>query len=415
MMKDLLGEYLVEISGAAPERCLNRLTGKDIPFRRLRRTDEFHLQVRLRIRDWDRAEREILAGLCTAEILEIHSPVRRLTLLRRRPVLILGMLLSLALAFFAQSRIWFLKLDCPEEIPREQILRALAEDGVCFGAKAVGLDTQRIKNRMLNQVPSLRWIGVSRDGGVVHVACSARVIPEDRPADTSPANVVALRDGVVTEVTVYSGFPAVEPGQAVTAGQLLVSGLANWTTHTQATHASADVEALTMRSVSACTPDSVWKKVYTGRTETCRTLVFEQKRIKLSGNSGIFGMSCDKMIETKQLTLPGGYSFPAWLETVRLSEYELRRSDRTQNEAERLMELSAKQMVRGEMTAGTVESSELSIRKEAGCYQAEIAFSCREMISRTSPIYLFGEEEYNGKNHQRGTNGADYQRIRFLR
>ena len=60
-MKDLLGEYLVEISGAAPERCLNRLTGKDIPFRRLRRTDEFRLQIRLRIRDWDRAEREILA------------------------------------------------------------------------------------------------------------------------------------------------------------------------------------------------------------------------------------------------------------------------------------------------------------------------------------------------------------------
>ena len=126
-------------------------------------------------------------------------------------------------------------------------------------------------------------------------------------------------------------------------------------------------------------------------------------------------MSCDKMIETKQLTLPGGYSFPAWLETVRLSEYELRRSDRTQIEAERLLGLSAEQTVRGEMTAGTVESAELSVRKAAGCYQAEIAFSCREMISRTSPIYLFGEEEYNGKNHQRGTNGANHQRIRFLR
>lgn len=415
MMKDLLGEYLVEISGAAPERCLNRLTQKDIPFRRLRRKDEFRLRVRLRIRDWDRAEREILACLCTAEILEIHSPVRRLAPLRRRPVLILGMLLSFALAVFAQTRIWFLELDCPEEIPREQILRALAEDGVCFGADAVGLDTQRIKNRMLNQVPSLRWIGVNREGGIVHVSCSARVIPDDRPTDTSPANVVALRDGVVTEVTVYSGFPAVEPGQAVTAGQLLVSGLADWTTHTQATHASADVEALTLRSVSACTPDFFWEKVYTGRTETCRTLIFEQNRIKISGNSGIFGMSCDKMIETKQLTLPGGYAFPAWIETVRITEYELQRSERTEEEAERLLRLSAEQTVRDEMTAGTVESAEPSVRKTEGRYQAEIVFSCREMISRTSPIYLFGEEEYHGKNHQRGTNGADHQRIRFLR
>ena len=415
MLNALLGTAEIEMKGASPELCLNRLAAKGVPFRNPVRRDEWTVTCTIPLRWRSAAEREITAALCTSKLLRIRGLLPAVSGLKKRPVLILGTLLAFLLAFLAQSRIWFIRVES-SGLPEERVLRALEAEGVRFGADAAALDTQWIKNRMLNRIPELRWLGVNRVGGIAEVSYSLRS-PAAGPEHSLDeiANVTAARDGVVTQISVYNGFAAVEPGEAVREGQLLVSGFADWDTHTQATRAMADVEAMTARSLRLLTPATYGEKVYTGRTERCLTLIFERNRIKISGNSSIFGTRCDKMIEIRQAGLPGGYTLPLGLEIVTLREYRLEEAELTKPEAERMLKQTAEALVRADMIAGTIESKEFTIKRTDAAYDAAARFSCREIISRTSPVYLFGEEEPYGQNHQRRTNGADHQRLRLLR
>ena len=109
----------------------------------------------------------------------------------------------------------------------EQILQALASIGIAPGTRAEEIDVQSIKNEMLNLLPELEWISVNPHGAYAMVLVHER---EPVPKVVDPArvsNIVAAKAGIITEMQVYAGFPAVEVGSAVLPGELLVSGLAD--------------------------------------------------------------------------------------------------------------------------------------------------------------------------------------------
>ena len=127
-------------------------------------------------------------------------------------------------------------------------------------------------------------------------------------------------------------------------------------------------------------------------------------------------MSCDKMIKTTPLTLPGGFVLPVSVETATLREYTLTQVPLSQSEAEALLDRRARLRIQGELTAGEIRSVTATITKERGSFLYRGELYCRELISRTEPVLLFGEDETtNGENHQRGADGTDYQRVRLLR
>ena len=126
-------------------------------------------------------------------------------------------------------------------------------------------------------------------------------------------------------------------------------------------------------------------------------------------------MTCDKMIETEDLTLPGGWTLPMTLETVTLREYRLTPAEISEQAAAAVLGPTAEDLVCAELTAGTVTSRTLTITRTDTGYEAEADFGCREIISRADPIDPFGEEASHGQNHQRRAHGADHQRVRFLR
>lgn len=416
-MKMMLRAWMeVEITGAGPERCLNRFSRKDLGFWRLSIDGPFRLTLRLLEADWPRAEREITAALCAGRVVKRGGLAHALSGLRRRPVLVCGVGLAWTLAFLAQYFVWFVRVAPSDQISSERISQALSEEGVRFGAWGPGLDTQWFKNRMLNRIPELRWLGVHTEGGIAVVDYSVRDEPirQGTPL-TEPANVIAARDGIVTSISVHNGLAVVEPGTAVRSGELLVSGLIDCPTHTQITRAAADVEAMTEHRFRVKMPCSASKKVYTGRTETVKTLIFQKYRRNISGNSSIFGMTCDKMIKIEDLTLPGGWRLPISLETVTLREYRLTQADVSEQDAATVLGSTAEDLVTAELTAGTVTSRTLKITRTDTGFEAEADFGCREIISRTDPIDPFGEGETYGQNHQRRTHGTDHQRVRLLR
>ena len=399
MLSRLRESLELEIRGAAPLRCLNRWTAAGVAFRRVEIPEPMLIRCRVPAADYPAALREAGRSQCALRILKRRGLPVLLRRLRARPVLSFGVPLAIALSLFLQNFVWFVQVSGNQRVSKEEILQALCEEGVRFGAWGPGLDSEMLKNRMLNRVPALRWLAVNREGGVVTVLTAERQ-EETAPEPSFPAaNLVASRDGLVREITVLNGFPAVESGDLVKAGDLLVSGVQEWTVRTQVTCAKGEVYADTLHSLDLICPAEALEKVYTGREERCVTIIFQRKRRKISGNSGIFGGSCDRMIETREWTLPGGFRLPIAVETETLREYQLIHHGLSREEASALLDSEALRLVNAEMTAGQVLSGSSQVQiTENRCF-CRSQLNCLELISRTVPVELFGEEENHGKAH----------------
>ena len=403
MIRFLRGSVEIAVTGASMSLCLNRWTAAGLSFWALRPGPDLEFRCRVYESQLARIEREAGRAWCQVRVLRRRGLPMLLERLRARPVLTAGMAAAVALALTLQSFVWFIRVEGNQCLEAGEILHALREEGVAFGAWGPGLDSEYLKNRMLNRVPALRWLAVNRSGGIVTILVAERE-PEEPPLDTSGiADLVATRPGIVRELRVTNGFAAVEPGDAVLPGDVLISGVAEWTTHTQMTRAMGEVYADTLRVCRTACPDRFLQKRYTGRTETCVTLILLGKRIKISGNSSIFGTRCDRMIQTGVLRLPEGYALPVAVETVTLREYLPEPEALSPQAAEALLRGEALRQTEALLVAGSVETGAAALQKTQGGYRCRAVWNCVELISRTRPVDPFREDEPHGEDHQRGT------------
>lgn len=396
MLRFLRGTAEIEVTGAADALCLNRWTAANLPFWDLHTQSELVFRCRVYESTLPTVRREAARAWCDVRVLRRRGLPPLLRSLRARPVLTAGLLLAVLLAYCLQSFVWFVRVEGNRRVGAEEILRALSEEGVSFGAWGPDLNSEDLKNRMLNRIPALSWLAVNREGGLVTVLVSERE-REEPPLETAGVtHIVAARPGIIREISVINGFTDKKPGDAVLTGDILISGIAEWTTHVQATRAMGEVYADTLRVSSLVCPASAWKKSYTGRKEICRTLIVQRKRRKISGNSSIFGSSCDKMTEVSVWTLPGGYTLPVEMETVTLLEYTLEPLTLSREQAEALLRGESLRQVQAQMVAGRVEAGTTTVNISQDRCFCRAVWNCVELISRTVPAELFGEDETNG-------------------
>lgn len=399
MMRYLRGSLEIELSGASPERCLNRWTQAEIAFWDYRQQETLQASCKIFRSDLAAAKREAARAQMSVRVLAEYGFPALLRRLRRRPVLVGGTLLSVALAIFLQSFVWFFRVQGNVTVSKERILHALQEEGVRFGTVGMSINSEDLKNRLLNRIPELRWLAVNREGGLVTVLTAERKpeIPTEETAGI--CNVLAARPGIVRQIEVTDGVAMVAPGDSVDTGTVLISGIAEWTTHTQFMRAAGEVYADTVRQLEMICPATRLQKRYTGRVERCSSVIFQKKREKISGNSSIFGTMCDRIITKKTWTLPGGYELPVCLETEWLREYELVPVELEADEALRLLTAEADRLVQMQLVAGTVQSSSTQIITKEDSFRMKGSFNCCELISRTVPAELYEEDPIDGKNH----------------
>ena len=276
----------------------------------------------------------------------------------------------------------------------EEILRALETLDIRPGTWGPSIDQQLTKHRMLSLLPKLSWLAVNRSGGILHVLVTERMTPQAQTPPYRVANIVAARDGVLTQVSVLEGMKLCAPGQVVSEGQLLVSGYEDYGLMVRAVCANAEIYARTWHSGTVITPEIEYVKEYTGREWTQRTLILGRKRINLSGNSGISLPNCDKMISERKLSLPGGETFHVILETATYREYRLTPRAVQAENAGALLRGAWLRMTKDSLLAGAVEQTEATMLRADGYYILNAVSTCTEMIARVIPA----EELYKGEN-----------------
>ncbi|MCL6635628.1 MAG: sporulation protein YqfD, partial [Peptococcaceae bacterium] len=142
--------------------------------------------------------------------------------LKRRKFLAAGFVLFIGALYVLSSFAWTVEVKGNQRLDSAQILAVAAEAGLRRGMPKWMIDQAAVEATIEERLPLVAWVGVSMKGTRVTIEVSEKVVPEEK--DRRPAHVVAGKAGIISELLVFEGHPAVKTGDTVLPGQVLISG-----------------------------------------------------------------------------------------------------------------------------------------------------------------------------------------------
>ncbi len=398
----LRGSLRLLISGAEPEQVLNRCAAERVPFWAVERREPFVLAMT--IPRGALADVERIAARCQCEVTEqahrgLPFFLRRF---RKRYALLVGLALSLLL-FLPFSRV-ILTIDVVgnEQITTAEILSELRQRGVYPGVFGPSIDQRLLSHEMLLGMKELSFFSLNLHGTRAEV-----IVRESNPkppieTNVEPADIIAKRTGIVTDVDLFAGMGICEIGETVLEGDLLISGIvdieeAEGSTYDmgQALHrAKGEVYARTWHTILAKIPMEAEIKVYTGQEKTRFSLNLLGRYMKFYGNGGISYDKYDKISHTKTWQWSDGSALPLSLERETIREYETQTAAVQMDAAEDLLKSKLHATIEGRMGQdGKVLREDYVTRLADGYLEVTLLAECEEQIGKTVPIREDAQQE----------------------
>ena len=368
---------------SADAAALLRLIDKEnIPLYHIRQIDELTILLQIKKRDEQRLR--ILLKKCRAEVqtLSKNGFYWKLHSIVKRPVLIAGLAFLLLAGFYLPTRIFFFRVDGNNTIPNRMILEAAGEAGIRFGASAKDVRSERMKNALLQAIPKLQWAGINTSGCVATISVKERQTLQPTTNNAGVSSIVAIRDGIICDMTVTSGNARCKVGQAVSTGQILISGYTNCEQSIRATRSTGEIYAATNRSIEGILPTQYDLRGTQERIIKKTGIIFGKKRINFYSGSGILDSSCVKMYEENYVTLPGGFVLPVAIVTetwipCQQQEVEITAEQNAQN-----LSTLSRQYLKNQMVAGSILSAKEQFSTQQGIITMTGEYGCIEMIGR---------------------------------
>lgn len=383
----LRGQVRIRAESAFPERVLNLCGARDLAFWDLEWETPTTFTCRLSRRDWHTLRQAAENLDCTLTVMGREGAPYFLFRFRHRQALVTGLVACVLGLFLGSFFIWDFAVEGNETVPTERILRALEKYGVGLGAFGLSLDGEDIRNHVLLDIPELSWITVNVSGCRANVQVRERVEPPELVDGKGPANVVARRAGLVLEVQALDGVAAVLPGNAVTEGQLLISGVEDTDTFgARVLVGMGEVQARTWYSLTTEIPLTAVEKQYTGEEKAGISLIFGTHRVKFFSNSSIEGGKYDKITNRCPLTLLD-VPLPVTIVTETYRFYETVPAEQTAAQAEKAAEAVLMEQLHSMVDPyGTVSSTLCSSRRRGDVLTVTLVAECVEQIGESVPI-----------------------------
>ena len=379
----LTGMVGVELTSADPAGALSAVNAAGITVYYARQTGDLTLRFALRRSDYKRLQALARRRGDRASLDSRRGIYWALRTLLSRPILTGGMLLLLGLSLYLPSRVLFIQVDGNVSIPSQLIIEKAADCGIGFGASRREVRSEKMKNALLQAIPQLQWAGVNTSGCTAVISVRERTEQKTAPELNSVSSIIAARDGVIRELTVLSGNPVCKTGQAVKAGQVLVSGYTDLGICIRATHARAEVFAETQRNLHAVLPSQYSERTEIIHQEKKYSLIFGKKQINFYKGSGISDTTCVKMKTVDYLTLPGGFRLPIALVTEEWTSYDCVAVEIPQTKAEAILKEFSDRCLSVLMVAGRIDARYETVALSDGVFRQYGTYACYEMIGKT--------------------------------
>ena len=376
LWRSLAGIVSTEITTADLGGTLTAIQNTSISVHDVTFVDELTIHLRIQRKDWKQ-----LRSICTrrgdsVKLLGRGGIYWTLKGLLKRPVLVVGCLLLLFASIYLPTRVLFVRIEGNRLVPDKLILERAAECGICFGTSRREVRSEKVKNALLEAMPQLQWAGVNTSGCVATISVRERSSDEEATEKGGVSSIVAARDGIIQFLTVTNGSAVCRVGQAVRAGQVLISGYTDCGLLIRSCRAEGEVFAQTEQELTLFFPNQFYVRQERGAQTKKYALIIGKKRINFYKGSGISGTGCDKMYSENYVTLPGGFVLPVAIVTEVWTQYshtdEITEQDDLSDFADRFLAST--------MRSGRILSRKETVTNEEGIAILEGHYQCYEMI-----------------------------------
>ncbi|MBQ3379476.1 MAG: sporulation protein YqfD [Clostridia bacterium] len=372
----IISYITISAQGAFSERFLNLAGSEGIHVWNVKREDETKLSMCVRVGDFKRIQGVARRASCRVRITDRTGLRFIMFKHRKRKAFLISAVLFFALVCFLSTLIWGVELEGAEFTDRAALLESLSEAGLRSGAPIGSLDIPAIQNEILMRHEDIAWIGINIKGTKAYVKVEPRTLPPETPKDDAARNLVSDFDAVVESIQVYEGEAAVKKGEAVTKGQLLVSGVVDLEEGgTRFLHSEAEVYGRVWISMHKSIPFYGIKKIYTGETLKKRAVKAAGVKINLFINSSIPYDKYDKIIREEEMKI-GVFELPATYLTADIREYEEETYPLLWDEARDKLELECFLELRSLYPEAAVLNRNITFTKTGDSYIMDAEYEC---------------------------------------
>jgi len=222
-MPYLTGYVTIEVSGEPPEKFINMAVNRGVYLWEITKAGGNIIRVKVYLRQVRLLRHIARRTGCRFHFIGRHGLPFVLSRLRRRKMMIIGAVLFLAGLYFLSSFVWFIEVKGNVRLSSQEVLEIAARAGLIRGVQKWRVSTAGVESLLQEQLPLVAWTGVYLKGTKATIEIAERVLPEVE--DQRPVHVVAAKTGLVKEILVLSGHPAVKEGDTVIPGKVLISGV----------------------------------------------------------------------------------------------------------------------------------------------------------------------------------------------
>ncbi len=295
-MRFLRGWVRLTVSGDFAERFYNLLIQQGLQPYDMCRTQDGRMELTLPRRQFRKVRTARRMAGVHIEVTDKGGLPKTAWKYRKRWGLVIGAALAAAFVFLMSGFVWSIRFEGVVQ-DQDVLLAALKEEGLYEGCWRGRVDADEVESRVLGRNLGLSFVSVVFKGSVAQVQIIYEK-PKPEIQSTAPCNLVADCDGVITYMMVKEGVPVVQAGDAVKAGELLVSGIFDsQTVGIRKVHASGHVYARTAQTLRVEVPYQTVECRRTGRIRRKFTLKIFNFSINLYFGGGIPYAIYDK-IET---------------------------------------------------------------------------------------------------------------------
>ena len=383
MHRLVLGPIILKITCADCAVLLNQINAQGIVAKDITYHSSIEFTITVGGRDYFQLRQLVVKQGGTIQIRRFSRIYQYLCGIKKHPVILSFLCLLTILTAYVPRRIFFISVVGNDAVPTNKIIEASADCGLQFGAVRRTIRSEVIKNHLLMDIPELQWVGVNTTGCTATISVREKTIQNTKEIPQNQvSSIIANRDGIIQNFTVYQGTPLCAIGQAVKAGQTLVSGYTDCGLITKATKAEAEITAITYRNLEIVTPNAAIKRSKEYTKHVRYALRIGKKLINLSKDSGNFDTSCAKIYTEKFVHLPGGFRLPISVVKTTIFRYDTQEQGTDASDVSLWLEDFSISYLNSTMIAGQVISSQLDVVNgdHFSCLRGK--YVCLEMIGQ---------------------------------
>lgn len=143
---------------------------------------------------------------------------------KKRKIFILCVFLFIAILYSFSFFIWNINITGENIYTDEQILKVLKSHNVDLGTPIGKIDCSELEKALRDDFDDIAWISCEINGTSLNININETIPADSIKENTKPCNIVAVKDGLITDIYVKSGTRVADKGIEVKKGDILITG-----------------------------------------------------------------------------------------------------------------------------------------------------------------------------------------------